>query len=68
MIIQLMFDIKADFCLKSVTFEYNDTGLPDNSDTLKNLAIAILKSIKVNQDSIGVQDLLNELNIKTSSV
>lgn len=64
MIIQLMFDIKDDMGLKSITFQYNDTPLPENSETLKSLAITILKSLKLNRDSVMVQDLLNELDIK----
>jgi len=63
--IQLMFIIGDDLGLKSVTFQYNDSGLPDNSTTLKTLSIAVLKSLKMNKDSVIVQDLLNELDIET---
>jgi hypothetical protein len=64
--IQLSFSIGDEYRLKSVSFVYNDTDLPDDSTTLKNLAVALLKSLKINQDSVMVQDLLNELDIKTN--
>ena len=63
-LIQLNFNISDDGGLKSITFSYNDTELPDNSTTLKLLAESVLASLKLNHDDIIVQDLLNDLDIK----
>ena len=41
----------------------NDTGLPDDSNLIKMVAIALLKSIYTNKESVQLQDMLNELNI-----
>jgi len=49
--IQLFFEVSEDGNLKSITFSYNDTELPSNSETLKILANAILKSIEKNRES-----------------
>ena len=62
--IQLRFVIGNDYSLKSVIFDYNDSGLPSDSALLKNLAMAMLKSLVKNKESIAVQDLLNELDIE----
>jgi len=64
--IQLAFNISEDYALKSVVFMHNDTDLPSDSELIKNLAIAMLKSLHLNKDSVAVQDLLNELNTPTN--
>ena len=63
-IIQLTFELSDDLGLKSITFDYNDTKLPSSSETLGNIAIAILRAIEVNKDDLVIQDLLSELGIK----
>ena len=52
--------------LKSVRIDHNDTGLPDDSVLLKRVALTLLKAIRINEDSVKVQDLLNELGIERS--
>lgn len=61
--ITLTFNLTDELGLKSIVFDYNDTGLPENSETLRKIAIATLKAISDNQESCGVQDLLNDLDI-----
>lgn len=51
--------------LKSVTFDVNETDLPNDSELLKMLATTLLKSIIINKQDVLVQDLLNELDIKS---
>ena len=53
-----------DLGLKSCGIDYNETGLPDNSKLLEKAAFVILRSLYQNEDSVAVQDLLNELDIK----
>lgn len=65
-IIQLMLNLTDDLRIKNIIYEYNDTNLPSNSETLGNIAVAILRSLKLNKDSLVVQDLLIELNIDLS--
>lgn len=52
--------------LKSVRIDHNDTGLPDDSKLLERVAFTLLKAIRINEDSVKVQDLLNELGIERS--
>lgn len=66
-LIQLSFQFNDNLVLKSVEIDYNDTGLENNSGTLKRVAITLLKAIEINKDSVAVQDLLSELGIKRSS-
>ena len=63
-LIQLTFELTDELGIKSISYVYNDTDLPSNSETLGSIAIAILKAINLNKDSLLVQDLLNELNIE----
>ena len=49
--------------LTSLTIDANTTELPSDSKLVKNIAIALLKSIAVNKEDLGIQDLLTELNI-----
>lgn len=61
--IQLSISLSDDLGLKAIVYDYNDTELPSNSETLGNIAIAILKSLHLNKDDLLIQDLLNELDI-----
>jgi hypothetical protein len=49
--------------IKSVVIGDNTTGLPSDSNLIKEVGIALLQSISLNKESIQIQDLLNELNI-----
>ena len=60
----LTFELTDDLGIKSIAYDYNDTELPSNSESLGKIAMAIIKSISLNKDSLIVQDLLNELNIE----
>lgn len=62
--IQLGIVLTDDLILRSLTFQANDTGLPSNSELALNIAQAIAKSISLNKESVSVQDMLNELNIR----
>lgn len=64
--IQLTFNLSEDLAMKSIIYSYNDTDLPSNSETLGNIAIAMLRSLNLNKDDLIVQDLLIELDIKRS--
>lgn len=61
--ITLTFNISEDLAIKGVQFDFNDTCLPDDSITLYRLALALAVSVKSNEESLGVQDLLNSLDI-----
>lgn len=61
--IQLSISLSDDLGIKAIVYNYNDTELPSNSETLGNIAIAILKSLHLNKDDLLIQDLLNELDI-----
>lgn len=62
--IQLMINLTDELGIKSIVFSYNDTRLPNNSETLGLIAAAMLKSLSLNNESLLVQDFLNELDIK----
>ena len=54
----------VDDCIKQIVYDENETDLPSNSETLEMLAFTLLKVISKEKDSMKVQDVLNELNIK----
>lgn len=62
--IQLGIHLNDELGIKAVTFDNNDTGLANDSELLKNVAFAIMKAVAINKESVKVQDLLNELDIK----
>jgi len=64
--IQISISLSDDLGIKAIVYNYNDTELPSNSETLGNIAIAILKSLHLNKDDLLIQDLLNELDISRS--
>jgi len=63
-IIQLTFVLTDDLGIKSIAYDVNDTELPSNGQTLGMIAMAMIKALHLNKDSVLVQDLLNELDIK----
>jgi hypothetical protein len=54
----------VDDCIKQIVFDENETDMPNNSETLEMLAFTLLTVISKEKDSMKVQDVLNELNIK----
>ena len=60
----LSINLNDDLAIKSCEIIYNDTGLKSDSELINRVAFALIKSIHVNKDSISVQDLLNETNLK----
>lgn len=62
--VTVVFCLTDDLLLKEIVIDSNDTELPSDSDLLKKLSCATLKSLHLNKDSVMVQDLLNELDIK----
>ena len=64
--ITLTFNIDDNMGLRSVTYDYNDTSLPNDSNMLEMIAVALLKSVRDNKDTLIVQDLFNELGIDVS--
>jgi hypothetical protein len=61
--IQLGFFLTDELGIKSILIDQNNTGLPNDSKLLENIAFAILKASHINRDSLILQDLLNELDI-----
>lgn len=59
-----MYELTDDLGIKSVSISFNGTELPSDSKLIGQLAMATLKALKINKDSVIVQDLLNELDIK----
>lgn len=64
--IQIGLSLNPELGLKSVSINFNDTGLPDDSELIKKIAIVLLTAISMNSESVKVQDLLNELGIQRS--
>ena len=65
--IQLGLHLNEKLGLKSVSIDFNSTDLNNDSKLLEILAFTILRGLKINKDSVLVQDLLNELNIETET-
>ena len=61
--ITITFGINDKNCIKEIFFDLNETDMPNDSKTLENLAITLLKNIQIDRGSLEVQDLLNELGI-----
>ena len=61
--IQITVGLSDDLGIKSITFDYNDTNLPCDSKLIELLSFAMLKSCRINEESVKVQDLLNEVGI-----
>ena len=63
-IIQITFNLTDELGIKSIVIDQNDTGLPNNTDTIENLAFALYKVIKVNRQDLQIQDILHESKLK----
>lgn len=64
--VQLSIGLTDELKLKTISININTTGLAPDSKLIKSICMAILLSYERESDSIATQDLLNELNIKTS--
>lgn len=60
-------NLNNELGIKSLIINQNTTELPNNSELIKLVAIGLLKAVKLNEDSLAVQDLMSELGIKTPS-
>ena len=65
--IQLGINLNDQLGIKSVIVEHNDTGFADDSKLIEMVATALLKGLRMNKDSIQVQELLKELGIERGS-
>lgn len=65
--VTLSYVLNEDLGLKSISFDYNDTGLEENSGLLRSIAFATIEALVKNDDSVKVQYLLNELGIERLS-
>lgn len=61
-IITLSLNLNSELGLTSVIIGTNTTSLPNDSELLKKVSIAILRALDLNKEDILVQDLLSELN------
>jgi len=62
--IQITVQMNDDLGIEAILFDYNDTHLPNDSKLIELLSYAMLKGCVTNKESLGVQDLLNEIGIK----
>jgi len=64
--IQLSISLDDELRMKKIIIDINTTDQPSDSKLIKNISIAMLKSIKLNKDDLAIQDLLSELGIERS--
>jgi len=62
--IDLQIKLTDDLGVQSVSIMRNDTDIVSDSKLLELVAFTILKGLRLNKDSILVQDLLIELDIQ----
>lgn len=65
--IEIGIHVTDDLGIKAATINHNDTDLPSDYTLLRNVSIALLRSIAMNTDDLRLQALLEELNIKRES-
>lgn len=63
-LISLSLHLTEDLGLRAITFNSNDTSLPNDTKTLERIAFAILQSIYSNRPDLELQDILNQFDIK----
>jgi len=61
--IQIGVHLNEDLGITSATIDHNTTKLESNSELLRLISIALLKSIYLNKEDLQFQELLSELNI-----
>ena len=65
-VITIEVELSEKLTLISAGIGINSTDLPSNGATLKKVVDALHKVMNLDSDSIGVQDLLHDLNIERS--
>ena len=61
--IQITLNLTDELAIKSIFIDENDTGLPNDTTLLENVAIGLIKVINKNRKDLQIQDLLYEANI-----
>ena len=65
--ITITYVLNDDYTMKEIIFEHNDTGLKESIDLLESLA-NVTKTVVENHRAMDkVNDLFDELNIKTTN-
>lgn len=59
--------LNEDLGVTRIEINYNTTDLPSDSVLVKRVCFTLLKSLVLNNQDVILQDLLNELNIKTDN-
>ena len=62
--ITISFEITEENKLKSTTFEFNNTSMKSDSETLMKLFYTGLKALTINSEDVKIQDMLNDVGIK----
>jgi len=61
--IQISLHLSDELGILSVTYMYNDTELPSNGKTIRDIGKALVDSYKANKDRLVVNDMLDSLDI-----
>lgn len=65
--ITITYVLNDDYTMKEIIFEHNDTGLTESIDLLESIA-NVTKVVTENHRAMEkVDDLFNELNLKTTN-
>ncbi len=62
--IVLHIELTDQLTLKSISFTYNDTGIPSGTHLLGQLSKRILESIELDKNNDEINEMLSELKIK----
>lgn len=62
--IHIAINLTDDLDITSALITHNDTKIPSDFKLIQNVARTLLKSISLNKDSLKLQDLMNEMDIK----
>lgn len=66
--IQLTFIITDDLKIRQIVFDFNDTSLKTDSELIYTLGKTMVDAYIKQHDNLVVQDLLNDLGIKKSTL
>ena len=58
--IQLHLSFTDELGLKSIIFQYNDTGIPSDRELLKSIANGIIQNIEIDEMIDEAKELLNK--------
>ena len=61
--IQLGISLNDALGIKEVAILWNDTELKSDSELIKTIAFTIIKALKLNEEDVMIQDMLNDLDI-----